>query len=178
MKNICRIFLTAFITFSCVSGAFAQKSSIVVFYSLTGTTKDLAERIAKETQSDLFALELIKPYPVNSKECDKASKADKQNNVQREFKAVPDISKYDTVFIGTPVWTDDISNPVETFILQNVNELSKKTVIPFCTYWSTGSTKVIEKIVALSRCKSTKNGLAQSHGKKADVKEWIKREGI
>lgn len=102
----------------------ANAKSLVVFYSLTGTTKAMAERIAEETGSDIFELELENPYSTNETTCDKESKSDRKNNIQRKLKAMPDLSKYDTVFIGSPVWSNDLANPVETWITLNQKELS------------------------------------------------------
>ena len=172
MKNLVKI-LAAFLMVVTTSSIYAK--SLVVYYSLTGTTKELAGRIALETGSDLFELELKKPYSRNMSECDKESKADRLNKVQRELKAQPDLSKYDTVFIGSPVWSNDLANPVETWILQNQKELGSKTVVPFCTWWTGGNEFVLTAIKNLSTSKSVKPGLSQRHGEKADVKAWIEK---
>lgn len=152
--------------------------SLVVFYSLTGTTKEFAGRIAKESQSDIFELELENPYSTNGTTCDKESKSDRKNNIQRKLKAMPDLSKYDTVFIGSPVWSNDLANPVETWINLNQKELSQKTIIPFCTYWSTGKKETLDRIETLCNSKNTKKGIGQSHGEKIDVKKFLSEIGF
>lgn len=114
--------LTLLILFSILN--IVNAKSIVVFYSLTGTTKSMAEQIAKETDSDIFELQLENPYSLNGTKCSEESKADRKNNIQRKLKAMPDLSKYDTVFIGSPVWSNDLANPVETWITLNQKELS------------------------------------------------------
>ncbi|MBQ0052456.1 MAG: hypothetical protein KBT11_10415 [Treponema sp.] len=55
--------LTCLVLFSVVNNVNAK--SLVVFYRLTGTTKELAQRISKESQSDIFELELENPYSTN-----------------------------------------------------------------------------------------------------------------
>ena len=174
MKKNVRLLLALVILLLC-SAASLYAKSLVVYYSLTGTTACLASGIAKETDSDIFELKLINPYSTDGNKCSDESKADKADNVQRQLKAVPDLSQYDTVFIGSPVWSNDIANPVETWLLQNQRFLSSKTVIPFCTYWSTGNKEVLSKIAQLSTSKNIKEGISQAHGQNADVKEWIKR---
>ena len=175
MKKITKLLMAAVLFAGFSSSLFAK--SLVVFYSLTGTTKELAGRIANEADCDIFELELKNPYSKNGNTCGEESKNDKANKVQREFKAVPDLTKYDTVFIGTPVWSNDLSNPVENWILQNQKVLSTKTVVPFCTYWSTGNKEVLAGIGNLSTSKNVKEGISQAHGEKADVKAWLKKIG-
>ncbi|MCQ2590946.1 MAG: hypothetical protein MJ179_11025 [Treponema sp.] len=157
---------------------FANAKSLVVFYSLTGTTKAMAERIAEETGSDIFELQLVNPYSLNGTKCSDESKADRKNNTPRKIKSVPDLSKYDTIFAGTPVWNDYVANPVETWLLSEQKNLAGKTVVPFCTYWSTGNKETLKAIGDLSSSKKVKEGLSQAHGEKADIKKWIKKIGL
>ena len=110
-----KIFLSITLLFSILISANAK--SLVVFYSLTGTTKAMAERIAEETGSDIFELQLENPYSLNGTKCSDESKADKKNNTPRKLKAIPDFSKYDKIFAGTPVWNDYVANPFETWLL-------------------------------------------------------------
>lgn len=171
-----KLFLSILVLFSIFVSANAK--SIVVYYSLTGTTKTMAERIAKETGSDIFELQLSNPYSLNGTKCSDESKADRKNNTPRKIKAVPDLSKYDTIFVGTPVWNDYIANPVETWLLSEQKNLAGKTVVPFCTYWSSGNKATLKAISDLSSSKKVKEGLSQAHGEKADIKTWIKRIGL
>lgn len=158
------------------SGVYAK--SLVVFYSLTGTTKAMAERIAEETASDIFELQLVNPYSLNGTKCSDESKADRKNDTPRKIKSVPDLSKYDTVFVGSPVWNDYVANPVETWLLSEQKNLAAKTVVPFCTYWSTGNKETLKAIGDLSSSKKVREGLAQAHGEKANIKSWIKKIGL
>lgn len=171
-----KIFLSILILFSILN--IVNAKSLVVFYSLTGTTKEFAGRISRESQSDIFELELENPYSTNGTTCDKESKADRKNNIQRKLKSMPDLSKYDTVFIGSPVWSNDLANPVEIWINLNQKELSQKTIIPFCTYWSTGKNEVLDRIKTLCNSKNTKKGIGQSHGEKTDVKKFLGEIGF
>lgn len=156
----------------------ANAKSLVVFYSLTGTTKAMAERIAKETDSDIFELELVNPYSLNGTKCSEESKTDRKNNTPRKIKSVPNLSEYDTIFAGSPVWNDYVANPLETWLLSEQKTLAGKTVVPFCTYWSTGNIETLKAIGDLSSSKNVEEGLSQAHGEKADIKKWIKKIGL
>lgn len=163
------------------SAAVSAKSSgdskkLVVYYSLTETTAKLAKRIADESGADLFRLECKVPYSKNMNECDRESKADIKNGVHRELASVPNLSSYDVIFVGTPVWTDDMANPVETFLLQA--DLRGKTVVPFCTYWSSGREQTLRRISDLSKGSRTLDGIGQAHAQTADVSSWLKKIGL
>ncbi len=182
MKNLIKKIIGFVAILSISVAAFAQSSaqitsnskSLVVYYSLTETTAKLAERIANETGASLFRLETKKPYSKGMTTADKESKEDIKNGVHRELVKVPDLSNYDTIFVGTPVWSSDMANPVETWLLQA--DLKGKTVIPFCTYWGTGNEITLQhiKVLAEERGAKTKNGLSQIHGETADVKSFVK----
>lgn len=161
-----------------MTSAFAQSKTLVVYYSHTGTTEKLAKRIASATNADIFRLELVKPYSANSQECSTQAKEDAKNNVYRELKAVPDLSKYDTIFIGTPVWSGDVCRPLLGFLVSQ-NEKSGiykgKTVIPFLTTWSSGAETTLQTIVDLTKDANHLEGIAQFHGETVDVDAWLEK---
>lgn len=171
-----KLILSILVLFSVLN--IVNAKSLVVFYSLTGTTKEFAQRISKESQSDIFELELENPYSTDRTKSREEINADIKNNIQRKLKSVPELSKYDTVFIGSPVWSKDLASPVKTWINLNQKELSQKTIIPFCTYWSTGEKEVLEKIKTLCNSQNTKKGVGQSHGEKTDVKKFLRKIGL
>lgn len=154
----------------------SSSKKLVVYYSLTETTAKLAKRIADETGADLFRLDCKIPYSKNMNECDRESKADIKNGVHRELASVPNLSGYDAVFVGTPVWSDDMANPVETWLLQA--DLRGKTVVPFCTYWSSGRDSTLKHICDLSKGAKFLDGIGQTHAQAADISSWLKKIGL
>ena len=158
------------------SKSLSDSKKLVVYYSLTETTAKLAKRIADESGADLFRLECKVPYSKNMNECDRESKADIKNGVHRELVSIPNLSSYDVIFVGTPVWSDDMANPVETFLLQA--NLRGKTVVPFCTYWSSGRDSTLRRISDLSKGAETLDGIGQAHAQTADVSSWLKKIGL
>lgn len=164
----------AALAFSFVAFAEGKSKSVVVYYSLTETTARLAERIASETGADLFRLETKNPYSTNMGKVNDEIKADKASGKRRELKSLPDLKNYDTVFVGTPVWSGDMADPVEAWLL--LSDLKGKTVVPFCTYWSTGSDATLNHIAEMAQKNGAKtnSGLSQAHGKTADVKNFVK----
>ncbi|MEY8536279.1 cyclophilin-like fold protein [Blautia pseudococcoides] len=82
-----------------------------------------------------------------------------QQNILPELKDSDlDISKYDTVFIGYPVWATDVPQAVLSFL--NEYDLTGKTVIPFCTHDGYGAGGSYTTIAEASKAGKTLDGLA------------------
>ena len=101
---------------------------LVAYFSQTGTTERVARQIAEYTNGDLAEIERAQPY----------------GNLQTEAKAeiddgtrpaitvdVDDLSKYDVIFIGYPIWWDEAPAMIAAFLAEN--NFSGKVVAPFCT---------------------------------------------
>ena len=96
-------------TTSVRSGKDDKSKVLVVYYSATGSTKAVAETIAKTTGGDLFELVPTKPYSDDDLDwTDKNSRVSKENkdtslrDVELEYNSVDDFDSYDTIFIGYP----------------------------------------------------------------------------
>lgn len=111
--------------------------TLVLYYSLTNNTKQVAEEMAALVGADIERIEAVEPYDTSFQATiDRCMK-------ERELEILPqirplnaDLSQYDVIFIGYPVWFGTYAPPVITF-LQN-NDLSGKKVVPFCTFGSGG----------------------------------------
>ncbi len=108
--------------------------TLVIYYSWTGHTQDIAQRIAQRTQADLYRIETQEPLAktpwiyltLKRQLSTKAYPAVKQ--------PLPDVSSYDTVFVGSPIWWYTAATPVLQF-LQEMDFQNKK-VVPFSTQGS------------------------------------------
>lgn len=108
--------------------------TLIVYYSLSGQTKDIAERIQKMTGGELFAIktvEKINRVPWFYLTLRKQLKDKVYPELSTE---VPDFSQYDTIFVGGPVWWYTVSTPMRAF-LQEADFMGKK-VVPFTTQGS------------------------------------------
>jgi flavodoxin len=124
---------------------------LVAYFSATGTTKKVAEKLAKATGGNLFE---IKPQVEYTSEDlnwnDKKSRSSVEMN--DEFSrpeienVVENIDDYDTVFVGFPVWWYIPPRIIQTFIEKH--NLSGKKIITFVTSGGSGikgSTDFLEK---------------------------------
>ena len=125
------------VTFSLSSESRTADSGkvLVVFFSRTGHTKPLAQYISEELQADLYEIEAEIPYTDDDIKYYTNCRADREQNdpsARPEIAGkLPDVTGYDTVFLGYPIWHGQAPKIVYTF-LESV-DLSGKTVIPFCT---------------------------------------------
>lgn len=108
--------------------------TLIVYYSLSNHTKDIAERIQKNLGGDIYEIktkEKIKTTPWFYLTLKRQLSEKKYPELSG---AMPDFSKYDTVFVGGPVWWYTMSTPMYSF-LQQANFAGKK-VVPFSTQGS------------------------------------------
>ena len=92
-------------------------SKAVIYYSLTGNTKEAAKEIARKLGAKLFEIDLAKPLP--RKPAAKMLVGGMQSTFGRtpKIKGVPDnIDYYDEIILGTPIWAGLPASPVNTFI--------------------------------------------------------------
>lgn len=117
--------------------------TLVVYYSATGNTENVANYIAIATDGDLFKLEPVEPYSdadLNWTDDNSRVVREHDNPDERDValvkSTVENWDEYDTIFIGYPIWWGIAAWPVDGFI--EANDFTGKTVIPFATSSSSG----------------------------------------
>lgn len=150
---------------------------LVVIFSRTGHTKPLAEYIAEELNADLYEIEAKVPYTDDDiryyTDC-RADREQKDPSARPEIAGeLPDVSGYDTVFIGYPIWHGQAPKIICTF-LENV-DLSGKTIIPFCTSASSPMGTSAENLHSLALESHWNEGRRFEIGTtKAEILDWVK----
>ncbi len=106
---------------------------LVIYYSLSGNTEKIAKEIAQQTSADLFKIETIKKYSTPS-----VYVKSKQELSTKEYPSLQekplDLSQYDTIFVGGPVWWYTMAPPLFSFLKQT--DFQGKNVVPFSTQGS------------------------------------------
>lgn len=150
----------------------------VVFFSLSGNTKEAAEFISKETGADLFQIELVKPMP------DSMPKQMMRGGMQSTFGMKPDIkgvpeniSDYDEIILGTPIWAGKAASPVNTFISKY--GIENKVTAVFTFSGGGDNDKCILKLSQLLKNMKNQIALADRNSNMADknserLKELVK----
>ena len=149
---------------------------LVAYFSASGVTKKVAEKLASAAGADLFE---IVPKEIYTKAdlnwMDKKSRSSVEmndRNCRPEIaSSVDDMSKYDTVFVGFPVWWYREPSIIDTF-MESYNFTGKK-VITFCTSGGSGLGDSAKNIQALASGAKVIGGKKFSSGvSEADLKKW------
>lgn len=153
--------------------------TLVVYYSATGNTEQVANYIADITGGDLFELEPVEPYT-----SDDLDWTDDNSRVSQEYydeslrdvelvaDTVENWDSYDTVFIGYPIWWGIAAWPTDGFV--EANDFTGKTVIPFCTSASSGIGESGELLAELAGTGDWQEGMRfRSSVSESDVQEWL-----
>ena len=117
---------------SAAAAGLSGKKILVSYYSLTGTTREVAEKIRQATGGDLFEIKASDPYPVDHDPCLERDKKEIAENARPGVaNKVENMGQYDVVFVGYPIWYYQAPILINTFL--ESYDLKGKTVIPFCT---------------------------------------------
>ena len=176
------------------SAAPAGKRALVVYFSRAdenyvvgnvekGNTRILAEMIAEATGADTFEIKPAKPYPKEYTPATEVAKQEKNDNARPEIVGtMPDVSGYDVVFVGYPIWWGDLPMPCYTFF--DKMKLEGKTIAPFCTHEGSGLSGTDSNIANATKAKVTealvmKGSVAQNSRDEAkkEVTDWLKKLG-
>ena len=153
--------------------------TLVVYYSATGNTENVANYIATATDGDLFELEPAEPYSdADLNWTDDNSRVVREHDDEslRDIELVADAvenwDSYDTVFIGYPIWWGIAAWPVNGFI--EANDFTGKTVIPFCTSSSSGLGESGELLAEMAGTGDWQEGQRfRSGASESDVAAWV-----
>ena len=106
---------------------------IIVYYSMDGNTRQIAERIRSQTGFPLVQLETVVPYTGTDEEIIAQGQEEVNRGYQPELKPLGvDLDAYDTILVGTPTWWYTMASPVLSFLTQVRWE--GKTLVPFQTH--------------------------------------------
>lgn len=98
-----------------------------------GATEYIANLIKQQVGGDFYSIEVTEPYSADFDEVvDQNHKEMAENFLPELAGETLDISQYDTIYIGYPVWATTTPRAIYTFL--NQYDLSDKTIIPFCTH--------------------------------------------
>jgi flavodoxin len=105
--------------------------NLIVVYSVTGNTLNMAETIQKMTGGEILQIETEEVYPLGKDLIPYAKQERDELRLPTLKGETPDLGKYDCVFLGTPVWFHDVPPAVRLFLGEA--DFLGKPVIPFLT---------------------------------------------
>lgn len=153
---------------------------LVAYFSASGVTAKVAEKLSEAIGADLYAIEPEVPYTKADLDwMDKKSRSTIEMNNPASRPAIAgkrdNMNDYDTVFVGSPIWWYVAPTIINTFL--ESYDLTGKTIIPFATSGGSDMGKTNEKL--LPSCKGAKllNGkVFKASVSGADLAKWA--EGL
>ena len=134
-----------------------DKKILTVYYSNGGNTKTVAQNLHSVVGGDIKEIKLTEKYSNNIFKMSKLVRKQIKEGYLPKIEYI-DISSYDVIFVGSPIWNGSPSLPMKTFIKNN--DFENKILIPFFTY-SGGANKenVINEIKGTASAKDFKKPL-------------------
>lgn len=153
--------------------------TLIAYFSWSGTTAEAAREIQQATGGDLFEITVADAYPSSYQSTAERARRERDQNERPALgTAAPDLSGYDVLLVGYPIWWHTAPMVIDTFL--ESYDLTGKTVLPFST--SGGSD--IEESMADVRRVATGHGAAVGTGLNANslsqsrIQEWLNSNGI
>lgn len=110
---------------------------LVLYYSQTSNTEQIANEIASRLNADKEAIVAVNPYDGDFNATIERCLQEREGGILPEIQPVAaNLDDYDVIFLGYPVWFGTFAPPVITWL--NSVDLSGKTIVPFCTFGSGG----------------------------------------
>ena len=154
-----------------------MSKKLVAYFSASGVTKSVAERIAKVANADLFEIKPTTPYTnadLDWRDKTSRSSVEMSNPGSRPKIAnkLDNMADYDTVLIGFPIWWYVAPTIIDTFL--ESYDFSGKTIIPFATSGGSGMGKTVEVLQALCPTANWKDSKMLNHISNTELQNWLR----
>lgn len=154
-------------------------SKLIVYFSYTNNTRTIANKIKEKLNCDILEIKTIVPYSEDYQSVVDDEQNSEKSNYLPEIQDINiNLSQYDEIILGTPVWWYRPVPSIRTFLTQN--DLSKKTIKPFATNagWLGRTFKEIKSLCPNSIVKDGMSIVFESYSNKLvtsenDVHNWI-----
>lgn len=182
LETLMKRLTTCLLALTCLLGTnlFAQMNStnttLVAYFSATGTTRGVAEKIAAVAGADLC--EIVPAVRYTNADLDWRNDRSRSSIEMADKKSRPamqpvkiDMQAYDTVYLGFPVWWDVAPRIINTFI--ETCSLQGKTVILFAT---SGSSTITNSLATLRKTYPDLNitgGKLLNNATEKTIRRWL-----
>lgn len=158
-----------------------NNKKLVVFFSYTGNTKKIAESIQKELNCDILEIKPVKPYSTDYQTVVDEEQNNESSKKKPEIQSIDkDLSQYDEIIVGSPVWWYTIAPVIRTFLSEN--DLKGKIIKPFATNagWLGRTFQEIEKLCPDSKVEKGMNIVFESYSDNLvtspdEIDKWIEQ---
>ena len=155
---------------------------LVAYFSASGVTAKVAAELAKVEHADLFEIRPETPY--TTADLDWTNQQSRSTVEMKDLNCRPatvgtveDISQYDTVFVGVPIWWGREPSVVDTFLTGY--DFAGKRIVPFCTSGGSGFGDTAKRIGELAAEATVEDGKRLGGTvSEADLKLWTDGLGL
>ena len=149
----------------------AENNILVAYFSHTGNTEEAAQQIAEYTGADMAEIQRAEEYGDLYEEAE----TEILDGIHPEITvSVENISGYDTIFVGYPIWWDEAPAMIASFLANN--DFAGKTIIPFCTSSSDEIDNSLHIFSELCPDAVIAEGLTANDLE--DIEPWLNRLGV
>jgi flavodoxin len=158
-----------------------DKKVLVVYYSRSGNTREMANQIHGMVGGDIVELQTVNPYPTEYRATTEQARRELDSGYKPPLTTkVANLASYDVIFVGSPCWWGTFAAPVKTFLSDS--DLSGKTLVPFITHEGSGLGRAPADMARLCPKATLLEGLAVRGGSvktaRGDVESWLRKIGI
>ena len=150
---------------------------LVAYFSASGTTKKVAEMIADSAKADLFEITPEVPYTsADLNWMDKKSRSSVEMSDKKYRPAIMkkemDMSSYDEILLGFPIWWYVAPTIVNTFL--EAYDFSGKKIVLFATSGGSGFGNTVKELQPSAPDAVITEGSLLNRGTKQEISEWVK----
>lgn len=130
----------------------ADATSIIIYFSHSGSTELLASKVAQQTNADILEIVVKDTYAANYESTLARANSERENATYPGLNMqVPDLSQYGTVYLGYPIWAMTLSHPMRSFLTTYGRRLANKQLAPFMTQGGYGQGDSVQQIRQILR---------------------------
>lgn len=155
-----------------------DKRVLLVYYSWSGTTRDVIYEIRKKTGGDVYELVPEKPYTGSHSEVSEQAKEEQEQAYRPKIKnPLPDLALYDVIILDYPIWWYEEPMIVDSFLAAATWE--GKIILPFCTSGGSTVDQSVDNIRRQAHGATVLPGLTLPNGSGTDgLSEWLSESGF
>ena len=161
--------------------AVTGSKSLVIYFSWSGNTENVAKSIQSQTDSDIFEIVPATPYSDDYDTVVDLAQEEQRSKARPAISGtIKNIADYDVIYVGFPNWWGDMPMILYTFF--DTYDLSSKTIALFCTSGGSGLSGTVNEVKSLEPNATVTEGLHIGSGSSSNpdkaVSEWLNDIGL
>jgi flavodoxin len=152
----------------------------IAYFTHSGNTRVVADKIASRTGGELFRIETVSPYPEGYQQVVEVARKELREGRRPRLRSTHLVGGCETLFLGFPNWWATMPMPVFSFL--EGSNFDGVAIAPFCTHEGSGMGRSVQDIRRVCPGATVSEGLAirgsQVGRSDALLDRWIESIGI